>query len=215
MGSLDSLKTKADFDLVYRHGFYRYGKNFVLYALCQDSKSIGRNLPQILLGLSVSRKVGNAPARNLLKRRVRMICRESIAHTLFSGFSAAWSSRHSGVAPKLQLVFVAKAGIAAMSFSELRESFERTFAFILRNLHSHQGTRSVQPRASSQAQAKRTQPRLRHGGRSDEGEHMEVNQLNRLKSMDSVAPTRLANPKSVARGADVADLARRGSHACV
>ena len=119
MGSLDSLKTKADFDLVYRHGFYRYGKNFVLYALCQDSKSIDRDLPQILLGLSVSRKVGSAPARNLLKRRVRMICRESIAHALFSGFSAAWSSRHSGVAPKLQLVFVAKAGIAAISLASL------------------------------------------------------------------------------------------------
>lgn len=222
MGSLDSLKTKADFDLVYRHGFYRYGKNFALYVLCQgvyqdsqakrSAKSVqsvnepAKDLPKILLGLSVSRKVGNAPTRNLLKRRVRMLCRESLA----------WLSGDPRAVSRLRLVFVAKAGIAAMSFGELRESFERTLAFILRNLHSHQNTRDSQPRVSSQAQDTRRQLRSRYGTQASESKHSRAaHQPKRSKPADSIALVKLADPNTTTmpKGADMIDLAKRESHA--
>lgn len=135
---MDSLKTKKEFDFVYKHGFSRYGKGFTLY-VCKMPSDFGQlathprvrlsqtyqnptQLPRLStnlsrLGLSVSRKVGNAVARNLLKRRVRMLCRE-----------------HRGIAYGFDLVFVAKVGVANMGFVELQESFHKTLAFILQHL---------------------------------------------------------------------------------
>lgn len=135
---MDSLKTKKEFDFVYKHGFSRYSRGFTLY-VCKIPSDFGQlaayprarlsqtqqnptpkpsaNLSR--LGLSISRKVGNAVARNLLKRRIRMLCRE-----------------HREIAYGFVLVFVAKVGVADMSFAELQESFHKTLAFILQHLGS-------------------------------------------------------------------------------
>lgn len=133
---MDSLKTKKEFDFVYKHGFSRYSKGFTLY-VCKIPSDFGQlaayprarlnqtHQPPKLsaspsrLGLSISRKVGNAVARNLLKRRIRMLCRE-----------------HREIAYGFGLVFVAKVGVADMSFAELQESFHKTLAFILQHLGS-------------------------------------------------------------------------------
>lgn len=137
---MDSLKTKKEFDFVYKHGFSRYSKGFTLY-VCKIPSDFGQlaayprarlsqahqnptQPPKLSanpskLGLSISRKVGNAVVRNLLKRRVRMLCRE-----------------YREIAYGFGLVFVAKVGVADMSFAELQESFHKTLAFILQHLGS-------------------------------------------------------------------------------
>jgi len=61
-------------------------------------------------GFVVSRKVGNAPTRNLLRRRLRAICREAVD----AGFAGN------------DVVFRALPGAGQAPFAELREQVERT-----------------------------------------------------------------------------------------
>lgn len=140
---MDSLKTKQEFDFVYRRGFSRYAKGFTLY-VCKISSLLGSHTNTHLyrdhdspkqpskLGLSVSRKVGNAVVRNRLKRRVRAIC-----------------SANEQIAYGLCLVFVAKPGVADLSFAELQDSLHKTLAFILQHLHKAKAKPSQAPRTQA------------------------------------------------------------------
>jgi ribonuclease P protein component len=64
------LSRSADFDRVLRNGRSHAGREFVLYVFPRGGEEPAR------MGLSVSRKVGGAVERNLVKRLVR----EAFAH---------------------------------------------------------------------------------------------------------------------------------------
>lgn len=142
---MQTLKTKKEFDFVYKNGFLRYGKAFALYVYKDrnnmqhlaktPSSKIQAEIPAILaanstkriaqkqltktkIGLSVSKKIGNAVMRNKIKRRVRAILRD--IREIALGF---------------RIIFVAKAGINELSFTELKNSFIITLNFVLEKLN--------------------------------------------------------------------------------
>lgn len=113
----DSLKNTAEFDFVYKNAPRFFHKNFVLYAHYlphPNSRKLSKNHQRILrsicmrqslfyLGLSISKKVGKAHVRNLIKRRVRAIMHED-------------GEQYAGYI----FVFVAKNSIAETEFCTLK-----------------------------------------------------------------------------------------------
>lgn len=89
---MDTLKTSREFAYVYKNARKAHAPSFTLYALCPSHRAPPRlrgaglkraheadkeqGISRILLGLSVSKKIGKAHVRNLLKRRVRAIVRD-------------------------------------------------------------------------------------------------------------------------------------------
>ena len=65
---LASLKTQSDFKRVFKHGKSAAMPLFVVYAAAND---LGANR----LGLSVSKKIGNAVKRNRVRRLIKESCR--------------------------------------------------------------------------------------------------------------------------------------------
>lgn len=94
---MDTLKTKKEFDFVYKNGLKWYCKYFIIY-LYKD-----KTLDGFKVGLSVSRKIGNAVKRNLVKRRLRSLL-QSIKE--YSGF---------------RLIIVARQGILELSFMDFKK----------------------------------------------------------------------------------------------
>lgn len=86
---MQSLKNKAEFDFVCQKGrrYFTKGFNLYIYSLSLPLKkpltykekkvfSAFKLLQEeVFLGLSVSKKIGNAPLRNKIKRRFRAFCR--------------------------------------------------------------------------------------------------------------------------------------------
>lgn len=107
---MDSLRNKKEFDFVYRNSKRKYTKGFTLYLMKLDKKSFlcqNRVLGSgFLLGLSISKKIGKATRRNLIKRRIRFVCR-----------------RHFEKLKNHSMIFVAKDGILKLSFEELEQDF--------------------------------------------------------------------------------------------
>lgn len=129
---MDTLKSKKEFDFVYKNGFNRHNSAFALYVYKEgtpqknsatniksaldsgsDTRRVSNSSPS-LYGLSVSKKVGNAITRNLIKRRARVLIRES-----------------SRIAHGFRIVFVAKEGIVKLSFAEFKGAYEEMLGFIL------------------------------------------------------------------------------------
>ena len=96
------LTDSPEFERVYRQGTACRGKLFSVHAFPNE---IGT--PR--LGLSVSRKVGNAVTRNTVRRRLREVFRSSIA----------------GIPGSLDLVVSARPAATAATFDELSEEFAR------------------------------------------------------------------------------------------
>lgn len=107
---MNSLKNKRQFDLVYKKGTRRYSKYFTLYFVGLDSLSpllsSEESKDNFLLGLSVSKKVGKATKRNLIKRRVRFLCK-----------------KHLQMLSNYAMVFVAKNGIIEIPYRVLEQDF--------------------------------------------------------------------------------------------
>lgn len=86
---MQSLKNKVEFDFVCQNGRKYFAKGFNLYAYplsspCKKTFSYKERRvfsifqsseEKFFLGLSVSKKIGNAPIRNKIKRRFRAFCR--------------------------------------------------------------------------------------------------------------------------------------------
>lgn len=91
------VRRRAEFLKIQRRGRKRHSENFVVL-------SIGQTRPQSSrFGFSVSRRVGNAVVRNLLKRRLREFCR-LYRHELPSG---------------RDFVVIAKPGAAKLTYAEV------------------------------------------------------------------------------------------------
>lgn len=97
------LTDSPEFERVYRQGTVYRGKLFSVHAFPNE-----RGIPR--LGLSVSRKVGNAVTRNAVRRRLR-----EVFHSCFSGTSE-----------NLDFVVSARPAAAEATFEELREEFGKS-----------------------------------------------------------------------------------------
>jgi len=90
------LRSRRDFDVVFDQGGKQVNKQLVARIRELPTGSRSR------LGLSVSRKVGDAPQRNRVKRCLR----------------AAWREVAVGLEPPLELVLIARPGAAPTSQAE-------------------------------------------------------------------------------------------------
>ena len=97
------LTDSPEFERVYRQGTAYRGKLFSVHAFPNE-----HGTPR--LGLSVSRKAGNAVTRNAVRRRLR-----EVFHSCISGMSE-----------DLDIVVSAKPAAAGATFEELREEFSKS-----------------------------------------------------------------------------------------
>lgn len=94
------LTRKEDFNKVYRYGTSFANHQFVVYRLQQSS------VAQIRVGISVSKKVGNAVIRN----RMRRLIKEIIRHQVMS------------IKPHYDLVFIVRKPSIEMEYDQLEKS---------------------------------------------------------------------------------------------
>ncbi|WP_096438034.1 ribonuclease P protein component [Alteribacter populi] len=100
MKKIYRLKKNADFQLVFKRGTSVANRQFVVYQRKADDNS------EFRVGLSVSKKVGNAVTRNRVKRLIREVIRE--------------------LKPRLKMkkdyVIIARKPTADMDFHEVKKS---------------------------------------------------------------------------------------------
>ena len=94
------LTDSPEFERVYRQGTAYRGKLFSVHAFPNE-----QGTPR--LGISVSRKVGNAVTRNAVRRRLREVFQSCV----------------SGLSENLDLVVSARPAAAEATLEELREEF--------------------------------------------------------------------------------------------
>ncbi len=100
------MRRRGDFLRSYRSGHRRHGEYVILYA-------VANGLEHPRLGVTVSRKVGNAVARHRAKRRIREIYRR-------------WSQRPQ--LPPMDFMLQAKPTIGGAPFGRLQSEIERLLA---------------------------------------------------------------------------------------
>lgn len=94
------LTNRADFTRVYRHGKSFANHQFVVYWF---------NKPEIdrfRLGISASKKIGNAVVRNRMRRLIKEIVRKNEARII----------------DNVDMVFIVRKGAVQMSFQEMEKS---------------------------------------------------------------------------------------------
>lgn len=94
------LTKKEDYRVVYRHGKSTANHQFVVYYLKRPKHE------HLRLGISVSKKVGNAVVRNRIRRRVKEIVRHHI----------------DAILPRYDLVLIARIGAAEQDFHAMEKS---------------------------------------------------------------------------------------------
>ncbi len=118
-GKLTRLTDSPEFERVYRQGTAFRGRLFSLHAFPNE---IG--IPR--LGLSVSKKVGNAVTRNAVRRRLREVFYSALPE----------------IPGNLDLVVSARPAAAEADFRELDEEFARS----LRKLGESRKAKEADPR---------------------------------------------------------------------
>ena len=107
------LRNTTEFQRVYANRMSVADKVLIVYALPNEQN-------QTRLGLSVSRKIGNAVVRNRWKRLIREVFR---LHILPQNKSAG-----------LDLVVIPQKGIAPVSFEEMKTSLVKNVAKLVRRI---------------------------------------------------------------------------------
>ncbi|WP_199769150.1 ribonuclease P protein component [Helicobacter cynogastricus] len=103
-----SLKTNRQFNYVYKKGVKKHQGLFMLYTLpLNPTHRHFLGIQDSVLGLSVSKKVGNAVQRNLIKRRVRAVF------------------QHLPLKSPQAIVFVAKAGLHQLPYALLQDRIQQ------------------------------------------------------------------------------------------
>lgn len=94
------LTHRADFNKVYRRGRSTANRQFVVYYLANaDTK-------HFKLGVSISKKLGNAVIRNRLKRQIKEIIRLDSGH----------------IKSQIDMIIIVRQQAVAMDYNELRRS---------------------------------------------------------------------------------------------
>ena len=106
---LVTLNTKKEFDSVYKSQKKWHNSYFILFFKENQQRAEKR------IGFSVSKKIGNAVCRNLVKRRLRNIYRDSM------------SSLKNG-----DMILLAKVGLEKVEYKNLQDSYK--YALIRLNL---------------------------------------------------------------------------------
>jgi ribonuclease P protein component len=113
------LRRRRDFQRVFRAGGVSHGR----YLSVRIVRRPAADAPP-RLGLAVSRRAGNAPARNRIRRRIRELFRHRLAT----------------LPPGLDVVVATNRGDGARcAFFLLEEDFDRTLARALRRKRGHRG----------------------------------------------------------------------------
>jgi ribonuclease P protein component len=118
-GKRTRLTDSPDFERVYRQGAAYRGKLFSVHAFPNEFGT-----PR--LGLSVSRRVGTAVTRNIVRRRLREVFHSALPE----------------IPGQLDLVVSARPAAAAATFRELSEEFVRS----LRKLGESRKIQEAEPR---------------------------------------------------------------------
>lgn len=100
------IRARADF-LKARNGRRLNGPHFFVETRCRGDDDAPR------LGLTVTRKIGNAVVRNRIKRRLRDAVRLKARHEMVAG---------------IDYVIVARRDVATLSFDALKDELSRRFS---------------------------------------------------------------------------------------
>ncbi len=101
LASANRLKKRKEFAYLYNKGNAKHGKFLSLIYLPTKRRAIK-------IGFAVSKKIGKANVRNVVKRRLRAIVRECVGQ----------------LCDNFNVVFIAKAGIDKVSFDTLRQEIK-------------------------------------------------------------------------------------------
>lgn len=94
------LRNRADFNRVYRHGKSFANYQFVVYWFHKPE------IEQFRLGISASKKIGNAVMRNRMRRMVKEIVRLHAAQ----------------IVDHIDMVFIVRKGATTLSYQEMEKS---------------------------------------------------------------------------------------------
>ncbi|SMG40963.1 ribonuclease P protein component [Paenibacillus aquistagni] len=94
------LKDRRDFSRVYRHGRSWANHQLVLYVFSRPE------VEQFRVGISASKKIGNAVVRNRMRRLIKEIMRQESDHII----------------SHVDLVFIVRKGATEMDYDQLRKS---------------------------------------------------------------------------------------------
>lgn len=105
------LRRRREYLRVQTTGRKHHTRHFLVFAAPVESnpEGTGSDLPPTRLGITVTRKVGNAVVRNRIKRLVREVFRRN----------------HGRFAPGLDLVWVAKRGAAGVELAGVEADLEQ------------------------------------------------------------------------------------------
>ncbi|MGT2926471.1 ribonuclease P protein component [Streptococcus cuniculipharyngis] len=92
------VKTERDFEMIFRQGTSLANRKFVVYFLEKEQ-------PHFRVGLSVSKKLGNAVVRNAIKRQLRHLLQDFSAHLRPYDF-----------------VVIARKGVEELTHQEIRQN---------------------------------------------------------------------------------------------
>ena len=99
--SINRLRKRKEFAYLYNNGNAKHTANLTIVYLPTKHR-------EIKIGFSITKKIGKANVRNLIKRRLRDIVKDLVCN----------------MPDEFNVVFIAKAGIENLSYQELKKQVE-------------------------------------------------------------------------------------------